>query len=1095
MMRLFQRTYRHHRRSERGVALIVALFVLLILSILAIAIFSDVQGELKMAGIERNSERALKLAELGVQLTRGMVEQEGVSGEIASVDGFSQGGYFFATVGSGMPGNEKWEQWHYDSGITGYNIQSEVTTPLRPVWMKESPGRNGIFSGSQFILNNIFPIVVGAAYFPIEFDTETRVRAVDQYTGQAGETGRPVKYGREGSFTWEGDANGDKTIAESVTTAVGFNGGYAARMSPMGSYSNFSTVPGRVDPEIIQQTIYFTYTGDDSGAATTSSDTSSTVRLRAINALCNNSTDTTKTNALWEFDTGLHGIGTAPAVFDPSPDQPGDEIIYFSMVVLDSVNLRSKQSIQENPNHVADDSEHVYIYAVVDTTSSDPANAGLDECSKTGSYRMKWAHRFPDPDVELWTDYPAEELTGTNGMLPPYARRPSDMEPFMPEDDVLFDYRDTYERDNVPHHVRGNPYVGIFEPPSLSPVVVMPLYELDGTNLDGTKMVSDKRSDTIDGVLLDPDSLDASVSDTARAYGDPADPLIELYLVYVAHPMVKNYWGDKAMGHNQYGMYNWGNNWGVKKYTTTQTRVIALRDRLDGTCDSDNTDIPDLEDGENCTWNWDSAKSRFPTFKWSYRVPAHDPDRGDERPWNGYGEFIWETWFEQQVAPMIGLVKRDQDGAEWGQISGFDGGVRDTYPTLYVAYESLAFTDEGALDNTRDGPDTGDGFPSDSYRDKSRWGDSHLMIMGVRDTWDDYMDGNQTNPMFDDMVTENSAYVVKHQSRPAEPYWTHKHNGGDAQVLLGTRNKINEADGSMVVTYYPPSFANETSITYLAPESAEWQNNTDKIGIARPYVWTEDLWEKKVDNGHDNRDLDRQGWINSGLSSSNSSDDIDVEGETSAFCRTCLDGDGMLVSVFNHDLSGYEDLRMHAVNATTGHHVWDYHMPATLNGDYFNATPAIANGRVFVAYTVRNGSRRGAFMRVLNADTGQQDQEVYFDHDPNSRSLFDGGLAGRADALLLPPTIANGAVYMGTYHFRGTNSQSNDTIRIYAYSPVLRIFSIGIYPADFENMSTIPDLRAPEPKGTYTLPRAERKLQVLISGSGSSWQEIREGRQ
>ena len=143
-------------QSQRGVALVVALFVLAILSIIAMAVFIDAQGEVKRSGVARNSEKALKLAETGVQLARAMVEQEGVSGEVASVDGFSQGGYFLASVGSGMPGNEKWEQWHYDSGISGNNVQSEITTPLRPVWMKEAPGRNGSWSGSSFYLNNIY---------------------------------------------------------------------------------------------------------------------------------------------------------------------------------------------------------------------------------------------------------------------------------------------------------------------------------------------------------------------------------------------------------------------------------------------------------------------------------------------------------------------------------------------------------------------------------------------------------------------------------------------------------------------------------------------------------------------------------------------------------------------------------------------------------------------------------------------------------------------------------------------------------------------------------------------------------------------------
>ena len=356
--------------------------------------------------------------------------------------------------------------------------------------------------------------------------------------------------------------------------------------------------------------------------------------------------------------------------------------------------------------------------------------------------------------------------------------------------------------------------------------------------------------------------------------------------------------------------------------------------------------------------------------------------------------------------------------------------------------------------------------------------------MGIRDTWDDYMEGNQTNPMWDDTVAQGNPYIVPVKSSPVESYWTHKHDG-----------VICEADGAMTKEYYPPSFS-EVVVTYTDAEMNEWKGNANKIGFDRPYVWSESLWQTNV-KGSATRGLDQQGWANSGLSTNRNSNDLDVEGETSAFCRECLDGDGLIVTVFNHDIGGpnIEDLRMHAVNATTGKHVWDYHMPATLAGDYFNATPSIANGKVFVAYVSRNGSQKGAFMRVIDADTGAQDQALYFDYDLNSKSAFDGKTAGRADALLIPPTIANGAIYVGTYHFRGTDNPKNDTIRIYAFSPVLRIFSTGIYPMAYTNISTIPDLAAPTGTKSFKIPRAERKLQVWITGSGSKWEELREIRQ
>ena len=64
--------------QPRGVALIVALFVLAIMSTILIVVLADVQTELKMSGIARNSERALKIAEAGVNIARASFLQEGI---------------------------------------------------------------------------------------------------------------------------------------------------------------------------------------------------------------------------------------------------------------------------------------------------------------------------------------------------------------------------------------------------------------------------------------------------------------------------------------------------------------------------------------------------------------------------------------------------------------------------------------------------------------------------------------------------------------------------------------------------------------------------------------------------------------------------------------------------------------------------------------------------------------------------------------------------------------------------------------------------------------------------------------------------------
>jgi hypothetical protein len=138
----------------------------------------------------------------------------------------------------------------------------------------------------------------------------------------------------------------------------------------------------------------------------------------------------------------------------------------------------------------------------------------------------------------------------------------------------------------------------------------------------------------------------------------------------------------------------------------------------------------------------------------------------------------------------------------------------------------------------------------------------------------------------------------------------------------------------MLEEKYPIPFDTETVITYSSAEAAAWAN-TDKVGFPRPYTWWESLWNSNVKNnalGLTGRGMSSQGWANSGSAAVSTSKDIDVEGETSAFCRECANNDGIIVQVFNHDLSDIEDLRVHGINAKTGKHVWDYHMPTSLVG-------------------------------------------------------------------------------------------------------------------------------------------------------------------
>ncbi len=241
----------------------------------------------------------------------------------------------------------------------------------------------------------------------------------------------------------------------------------------------------------------------------------------------------------------------------------------------------------------------------------------------------------------------------------------------------------------------------------------------------------------------------------------------------------------------------------------------------------------------------------------------------------------------------------------------------------------MGYVDAEGYNNTVSPPEITQGSPV-AFNVNDTWDDSHLLVMAIRDTWDDYMLGNRTNSLFEATAAQGNPYSMPVGSNPVEPYWTH-------------------GDGNADAHQYYPEIPEEQLITY-----PQYPANADKIGFSRPYGWWEALWDTHVKGGSSPRDLDSQGWKGSGASAVAFSRDIDVEGENSALCRECLDGDGLIVSVFNHDLSGMspdrEDVRVHALNARTGQHVWDYHLPAQLAGDYFNATPAVANDRVLVPY-------------------------------------------------------------------------------------------------------------------------------------------------
>jgi hypothetical protein len=1100
-------------RNSQGVALLAALFVLMVLSILGIGLLTNVDDEIRMSKSAENSEMALKIAEAGIQVGRSTFVNPAVSQvtqteEFSSIDGFYRGGYFLVQMKSGFQGAEKWVQWRYDEGVTGHNPVSEISAPVFHVWRTGAPGINGSWGGiswQDYSINPIYGIVARGTYFPIEsISGNTEIRAHDEYTGDE-KVIRDTDDFTEAIYYWRND----KAL---TTTFDGLTVGYAVNMNPMVSFSNYSSKTGEIEPVLDQQTLYFVYSGNDTNLSG-SIDRSSTVRLRAANALCNGGANASHTGdgaplkSLWEFDTRMHGIGSAPAFFDPTPHAPGDEILYFAVISRGEtgspgafdLQASAGQESMAHPSVVTQDPEQIYLFAIIDTTGK-PADCSA---ASLGSYKVKWAHPFPDPDVVNWTDYPTEHVTGTDGTDPPYASRPDDMTPFLPEEDLLVDYRDgpgtsggrivvqaehgkssISANDGQWNHVRGNILESGMES-GVSPPVVKVLYRDSSGNL------TERRSDAT----------------------DPYNPIIDIYLMYSAMTRVTYlrpaagswiqqwYWNDVRGDHG----VGWGPP-GYRKPNTAQVRVLALRDQL-------------VRSGS--TWNWNAAKSRFPTFKWTDPVPPWDPDQTyaspDTRPGNGYGEYTWDTWFPGQIAPMINVLEHDQDLTPWTNVGGSGaklGGTENLYTVIYPYYKSAGFLHLGAEDNShgtgRTGPSISQGAPrnfNDTTDNSNVWTDSRVMLMAIRDTWDDYMRGNQTNPLFSSMA----ATANPSRSNPVEPYWTHKDGEG-----VGGAVGIPAEEQSL--------------ITYNASLNAPYRANASKVGFPRPYVWWEKLWEANireapVDSEND-CSLYQQGWenviTNTALSVRDVSLDVDVEGETAAMCPECLQTQGLLVLPFNYDLSASsdgstipdndgsddydrEDLRIHGINTTTGLHVWDYHMPASFRGDDANNTPAIANSLVFVAYQKygdkANQNNRRTLMTILDADEGIARQKNFV-------------VDQYSDAVILPPTIANGAVYVGTYSFEGTygsSAKNNDYIRLFAMSPVIRLVSTGVYPFDYPGAEypygykhytggayPFAKITSLDHDAIFKNPTGEvrgiwkRKLQVWVTGQNSKWEEVRE---
>ncbi|GAK52986.1 Tfp pilus assembly protein PilX [Candidatus Moduliflexus flocculans] len=1076
------------RDHSRGVALLAALFVLMVMSILAIGMLANVDEDLKISKNYENSERALKIAENGIQIAREKFFDGGsyanltdTTKPVTSVNGFINGGYFLTYLTSGFAGNETWEQWRYNFNLSGNNTESEITAPLFTVWATAKPGTNGRWDGSVYYLTNLNGIVATGVFFPIEntANGDTNLRTHHEYTGTY---------------------LSDRSLVGGGQTLLG------VKMSPTATYTRYK------DRQTLrEQVMYFTYNGHPTAITSTSADTSSTVRLRAVNLL---DTDTTKLKLLWEFDTGLHGFGTAPTLFDPTPPDPsdtdkrhrGDEVIYFAVIsqgrpmtssgttgtatqtptagwnyaysypsgLTRTFNINGAYySASVYPEKYGDYPEQIYLFAVVDT------GAG---------YKLKWARPFPDPDVAEWTDYPIEHATGTTGQRFPFVGRPSDIAPYPLEDDLLTDYRDGPGRnylgsanrhyDQQWNQVRGN--MGFSEPLACSPPVLNILYR------DSTGALTENYQDA-----------------TAAS---KMNPTINLYLMfsfysrvtYVDGGGIPLFGGDTASGgfvKSVNSKDGWGGP-GYRKPDALQTRVVALRDRLVA---ANATPADDIATG---AWKWNHPRSRYPELKWVYRVPGWDPNETDAIPATGYGEYSWDTWFDQHIAPMVMTQTTDSDDGDGDGLRGEQNvtstgvtidrgtsfsairttaGKQDRYPVVYANYRSTGFptgggggTDTPTNYNALAAPTLAQGGVAGFA---AGWDDTRAMVMAMRDTWDDYRAGDRTNIV-------GASNANPDLSNPVEPYWYYSQydgaNGPNA-------DNYKYQDRNLMVVY---------NSTLKAPFQKGVQ-----VGFPRPYSFAESTWKANVRDLTDTTkewSLKKQGWadvtdFDASASSKDYPFDLDIEGETMAMCSECINGDGLLVFPFNLDLTGAsgtqrEDLRLHGINARTGLHLWDYHTAASWLGDNANNTPGIANDKVFLAY-MKYGAETIAANRIAKI--------IVLDAADGSELAPAKAVDADADAVLLPPTIANGMAYIATYKHGGSETSTEKYIRLFAMSPIIRLVSTAVYPAPYKTSAALQNystllLDRDDDYVRQRIRSSRRKIQVWITGNTSRWEEIKE---
>jgi len=387
------------RKNERGSTLLGLIIVTALLSIAAAALMIDIASASRIAVRKRASLTAFQAAEAGLEAGRLAFENTNDLFGIPRTTGTLPGATFDVRPGVGNFGTESWPQWGFDPRASRNNPTSTVGEVPRLGWRTAfSPAKNGDWAGGHFYGNNLFAVVANQIAFlsyenPV--DGTINIAAFSSL---------------DGSVLWQTDTN-----------------------SLLGDGLALSAMATIEEAGIL----VFTYLSENTAAGT--------VRLMALDV-----NDTTVA-IRWTFDTGIHGLGSPPAIYNPDPTAGGEEIIYFTVAEAPDWQVSDVSAGRTYPE-LGDRAEGVSVFAVRD---GGPGNA-----------IAKWAHPFPDPEVSRWTDYPTERWTVPAGSID----RPARVYGRPPDEDLIVDYYNSNA--GMLTTVLGDLYM-VFDPQSFSPPVLM----------------------------------------------------------------------------------------------------------------------------------------------------------------------------------------------------------------------------------------------------------------------------------------------------------------------------------------------------------------------------------------------------------------------------------------------------------------------------------------------------------------------------------------------------------------------------------------------------------------------------------------------